>query len=153
MSKTYLSYFDSIFIDSMNKYGVSLLRISLAIVYIWFGLLKVIGISPVTDLIKTTYSSFPEPSFIVFLGYVEIIVGIGLLLKLYLRIILALLWIQMAGIFFGFFLTPSVYFINNNLLLLSSNGEFVVKNFVLVAASLVIGGQQVQKMSTKKTHR
>ncbi len=150
MSKKSLATFDSIFIDSMNKYGVSALRISLGIVYIWFGVLKVMGTSPVVDLIKTTYPSFPEPLFITFLGSWEIAVGIGLLFKLFLRATLASLWLQMAGIFFGFFLAPAVYFSAGNPLLLSGNGEFVIKNLVLIAASLVIGGQQIRKNKIKK---
>lgn len=147
MLRKYLAIFDSIFIDTMRQYGVPVLRISLAIVFLWFGALKVVNASPVHDLILSTYPSFPEPFFIVFLGVWEIVIGIGLLFKIFLRLTLALLWLQMGGIFFGFFLTPSLYFFSHNPFLLSSNGEFVIKNFVLVAASLVIGGQEVQKKS------
>lgn len=145
MSKKYLAIFDELFIDTMNRYGISLLRISIAVVYVWFGILKIIGTSPVTDLIKTTYPSFPEPFFIIFLGVWEIVIGIGLLFKFCLRVTLALLWLQMAGIFFGLFLTPTAYLIGGNPFLLNTYGEFVIKNFVLVAASIVIGGKEVPK--------
>lgn len=137
--------FDSFFIDTMQGKGISVLRLSLAVVYIWFGVLKVLGVTPVASLIKATYPSFPEPLFMTVLGLWEIAIGIGLVYKMFLRITLALLWLQMAGIFFGFLLSPSLYFLQGNPLLLSINGEFVIKNLVLVAASLVIGGYEVKR--------
>lgn len=136
---------DTLLIDTMQGRGITVLRISLAIVYIWFGILKVSGLSPVADLIKATYPSFPEPFFITFLGIWEIAVGIGLIYKLFLRVTLALLWLQMGGIFFGFILSPSLYFLQGNPFLLSINGEFVIKNLVLIAASIVIGGYEVKR--------
>lgn len=129
----------------MQKNGVTILRWTLAIVYVWFGLLKVLNVSPVVDLIVSTYPTFPEPAFIMFLGFWEIVIGLGLMFRVYLRAVLALLWIQMAGIFFGFLLSPSLYFINSNPFLLSINGEFVIKNLVLIAASIVVGGFEVKK--------
>ena len=138
-----LSTFDRFLIDTMKRYGIPLLRISLAIVFLWFGTLKVIGMSPVVELVEATYPSFPEPLFITILGIWEVIIGIGLLIKLFLRFALALLWMQMGGIFLGLFLSPSLYFLQNNPLLLSINGEFVIKNFILVASSIVVGGYEV----------
>lgn len=150
MFRKYLEIFDSLFIDTMRQYGFVLLRVTLAIVFLWFGTLKVINASPVHDLIVSTYPSFPEPFFIVFLGVWEIVIGVGLLCKIFLRVTLALLWLQMAGIFIGFFLAPSAYFFSHNPFLLSGNGEFVIKNFVLLAASIVIGGNEI---SLKNKHK
>jgi len=133
----------------MRQYGLVLLRISLAIVFLWFGILKILHVSPVSSLIVSTYPSFPEPLFITILGVWEMIIGIGLLTKIALRFTLLLLWLQMGGIFTGVFLSPSLYF-SHNLFFLTSNGEFVVKNFVLVAASIVIGGNELQDTLHKK---
>src|SRR5258706_15678089 len=99
--KIFLS-FDNFFIGTMQNKGIIILRISLAVVYIWFGILKVIGASPVVSLITSTYPSFPEPAFLIILGAWEVVIGIGLLHKYFLRLTLALLWLQMAGVFFGF---------------------------------------------------
>ncbi|HEV2339649.1 MAG TPA: hypothetical protein VGT05_02650 [Patescibacteria group bacterium] len=142
MPKRNLEKFDVSVIQTMHKYGFILLRISLAVVYLWFGALKVINASPVHDLIVSTYPSFPEPLFITILGVWEIIIGIGLLIKSTLRFTLLLLWLQMGGIFAGFFISPFLYF-SHNLFFLTSNGEFVIKNFVLIAASIVIGGNEI----------
>ena len=125
----------------MKLNSFTLIRYSLVIVYIWFGALKVLGASPVQNLVQWTYHSFPEPMFMIVLGVWEIVVGLLLLYKKTLRIGLILMWLQMGGIFFGVILSPSYYFQNMNLLLLSSNGEFVVKNLTLLSASYYLWEQ------------
>lgn len=129
----------------MQKYGINLLRISLGIVFLWFGVLKVIGQSPVEYLIAQTYSFLPAKEFIYFLGVWEIIIGLGLLFKVSLRPTLMLLLLQMAGTFVAPLLNPALFFKDSNLLLLTTEGEFVVKNLVLVAGALVIGGSSNDK--------
>jgi uncharacterized membrane protein YkgB len=119
----------------MKLNSFSLIKYSLVIVYIWFGALKVLAVSPVQNLVKWTYPSFPEPMFIMVLGIWEIAIGLLLLYKKTLRLGVLLMWIQMGGIFFGVILSPTYYFQNMNLLLLSANGEFVVKNLTLLGAS------------------
>lgn len=114
------------------------IKISLVIVYIWFGVLKILGVSPVESLIKDTYPWLPEPQFIIVLGLWELMVGILLLSKKTLKIGIILMWLQMGGIFLGLIINPSIYFQNMNLLLLTTEGEFVIKNLVLLSASYVL---------------
>ena len=123
----------------MERYGVTVLRIALAIVFIWFGALKVIDRSPVEDLVKDTIYFLPEDEFFVIIGVWEIIIGIGLLVPVMLRLTLALFWPQMAGTFLSLIILPDRAFQDGNPLLLDVTGEFVVKNLVLIAAGLVIG--------------
>ena len=138
---------DRIFIEKMKHRSIPALRIALAIVFIWFGALKVFDVSPVKDLIETTYSFLPEPAFMIFLGVWEIIIGLGLLFRRFLRVTLFLLWFQMAGTIFALFLAPSLFFNLGNPLLLTTEGEFVVKNLALIAAGFVIGGHEVKPKS------
>jgi len=124
----------------MAAYGIPLLRIALAVVFIWFGALKIIGRSPVAELVaRTVYWVSPE-AFIPFLGVWEVCVGAGLLFAVALRVTLFLFWLQMAGTFLVLVLRPEVAFQQGNLLWLTTEGEFVIKNLVLIAAGLVIGG-------------
>lgn len=139
----FLNQFDKIFILEMRRWGITLLRISLGVVFFWFGTLKLLRVSPVVSLIQQTYFFFPQAEFILILGLLEIAIGLGLIFKLWLRVTLALLWLQMAGTFFSFLLSPEIFFINNNFLLLTLEGEFVVKNLVLVVAAVVVGGYEV----------
>lgn len=133
----------------MKLNSFTLIRYSLVIVYVWFGALKVLGASPVQNLVQWTYPSFPEPGFMIFLGAWEIVVGLLLLYKKTLRLGLILMWLQMGGIFAGVVLSPSYYFQNMNLLLLSANGEFVVKNLTLLAASYYLWEQAPKVLRDK----
>jgi uncharacterized membrane protein YkgB len=135
-------------ISLLTRWSVPALRVSLAVVFLWFGFLKIAGVSPVVDLIWETYSFFPTDVFLIVLGATEILIGLGLFFRKALRTTLALLWIQMAGTLFSVFLNPPYFFLGNPLLL-TLEGEFLVKNLVLISAGLVIGGFDVPRL--KKT--
>ncbi|MBI4671592.1 MAG: DoxX family membrane protein [Chloroflexi bacterium] len=130
---------DAQIVMTMAQYGVPLLRIALALTFIWFGALKVIGLSPVAGLVVETMPWLP-PSFVVpAVGIWEIIVGAGLLTRFVLRLTLLFFFMQMGGTFLVLLTLPELAFQNNNPLLLTTIGEFVVKNLVLVSAGLIIG--------------
>ena len=142
MSK--ISKLDKLMVKDMRKWGIPVLRVALGIVFLWFGALKIFGVTPVADLVGQTYSFFPVTEFLVFLGVWEVVIGIGLILKIFLRSVLAILWLQMLGTFIASILEPSMFF-NGNIFLLTIEGEFLVKNLVLVASGIVIGGHEVKK--------
>ncbi|MGH2437761.1 MAG: cupin domain-containing protein [bacterium] len=130
---------DKALIAFMSTQGPRLLRMALGITFIWFGALKVAGLSPVADLVAQTVYWLPPAFFVPFLGWWEIVVGLGLLLGYALRLVLLLFWLQMAGTFLVLILRPELAFQSGNPLLLTVIGEFVVKNLVLIAAGLVVG--------------
>ena len=131
---------DQQMIRFMSGYGIRILRVCLGIVFVWFGWLKVIGQSPVAELIAHTVYWVPSEFFVPFLGVWEIAVGLGLLLAVALRLTLLLFWLQMAGTFLVLVVKPDIAFQNGNPLLLTTEGEFVIKNLILIAAGLVVGG-------------
>jgi uncharacterized membrane protein YkgB len=123
----------------LADHGITMLRFAVAVVFIWFGVLKVIDRSPVAELVAGTVYFLPAEEFVRFLGVWEIVVGIGLLIPVALRLTLALFWAQMAGTFLVLILHPDLAFQDGNPLLLTVTGEFVIKNLVLISAGLVIG--------------
>ena len=129
----------------MDTYGTELLRISVAVVFIWFGLLKIVERSPVYDLVARTVYWVSPDFFVPFLGVWEVVIGVGLLFRLALRLTLFLFWLQLAGTFLVLVLRPDIAFQYGNPLLLTTEGEFVIKNLVLIAAGLVIGGTVQRK--------
>lgn len=118
-----------------------MLRWALAITFIWFGALKVFDVSPVSDLVASTVYFIDPVWFVPTLGVVEILVGLGLLLRVWLRLVLAVMFLQLVGTFLVFFLLPDVAFQGGNPLLLTTEGEFVVKNTVLLGAAMVVGAR------------
>ena len=131
---------DQWMIRFMAAYGIRMLRISLGIIFVWFGLLKVIGKSPVMELVAKTVYWVPPHLFVPFLGFWEMVVGAGLLFGMALRFTLFLFWLQMAGTFLVLIFRPDIAFQAGNPLLLTTEGEFVIKNLILIAAGLVVGG-------------
>jgi uncharacterized membrane protein YkgB len=123
----------------MATNGVRMLRLALGVVFTWFGLLKVIGQSPVADLVADTVFWVPPEYFVPLLGVWETAIGLGLFFSLALRLTLLLLWIQMIGTFSVLVVQPDVAFQGGNPLLLTTEGEFVIKNLVLIAGGLVVG--------------
>ena len=131
--------FDRMVVAALQRWSVPLLRISLGIVFLWFGALKVFGVTPVSDLVAATVYWVDPDWFVPFLGVVEMLVGAGLILRRAMRTILAVFLAQMAGTFLVLILLPDVAFLDGNPLKLTVEGEFVVKNLVLLSAGLVVG--------------
>lgn len=123
----------------MYKHGRFLLRISLGIVFIWFGLLKVYGVSPANHLIERTVYWFPPEVFIPILGWWEALIGVCLLIKPLIRVAIFLLFLQMPGTMLPLFLLPDVCFTQIPFSL-TMEGQYIIKNLVLVSAAIVIGG-------------
>jgi uncharacterized membrane protein YkgB len=126
--------------DFLDRYGILALRIALGVVYVWFGALKVIDRSPVEDFVRDTVFFLPDGQYIVYgMGAWEIVIGMGLLFPVALRLTLAMLWLQLGGTFLALVVLPDRCFQDYNPLLLTTLGEFVVKNIVLITAGLAIG--------------
>jgi uncharacterized membrane protein YkgB len=130
---------DARLIPLLRRVAVPLLRVSLGVVFVWFGALKIFEVSPVSDLVaKTVY--WVDPNwFVPALGVFEVTLGVLLLLGRAMRLALLLFLAQMAGTFVTFLVLPEVTFQHGNPLLLTVEGEFVVKNLVLLCAGLVVG--------------
>ena len=123
----------------LRRWSIPALRVSVAAVFIWFGALKVFNVTPVTDLVARTVYWVDPDWFVPALGVVEVIVGIGLLFRVALRSMLALFALQMLGTFLVLIVLPEVSFQDGNIFKLTVEGEFVIKNLVLLSAGLVVG--------------
>jgi putative oxidoreductase len=132
--------------DILHRWSIPALRVMLGLVFIWFGALKIFGVSPVMEMLRQTYTFLPSHSFVLFLGGWEMLIGSGLVLKRALRCTLILMGVHLIGTFVALWLAPTLFFLHGNLLLLTTNGEFVMKNLVLVAAGLVIGGYELEPL-------
>lgn len=126
--------------------GMTVLRIVLAFVYLWFGVLKVIGHSDVFGLVQATVPWFDAHWFVPTLGVIEILLGIGLFLGRARRLVLIGIMGHLIGTFLTFIDAPSWMMHNGNLLLLNMNGEFVLKNLVLITGAFVLLGATKSKV-------
>ena len=125
--------------EFMSKWGVTLLRYSLGICYIWFGALKPMGLSPAQELVENTVYWFENPkTFVPILGIWEVVIGITMIIKPLIRISIILLFIQMPGTFLPLVLFPEVCFTNFPFGL-TLEGQYIVKNLIIISAALVVG--------------
>lgn len=128
----------------MARWGLLLLRISVGVVFFWFGFLKFFpGMSPAealaTDTISVMTGGLLEPRVAMrILAAWECIIGLGLIFGRALRTTILLLFLQMPGTVTPLFLFPEVTF-QTVPFVLTMEGQYIVKNLVLVSAALVIG--------------
>ena len=123
----------------MQRYGHFVLRMGLAVVFIWFGLLKPLGLSPAADLVRRTVYFVPPDLFIPILGWWEVAIGVGLLYRPLNRTAIFLLFLQMPGTLLPLVLLPEVCFTQIPWGL-TLEGQYIIKNAVLIGAGLVVGG-------------
>ena len=133
----------------MYRHGVVLLRISLAAVFIWFGLLKPLGVSPAAQLIERTVYWFPPEHFVPILGWWEAAIGVCLLFRPLIRVSLFLLFLQMPGTLLPLILLPDVCFTAFPYGL-TLEGQYIIKNLVLISAAIVVGGTVRQRSFESK---
>jgi uncharacterized membrane protein YkgB len=128
----------------MAGHGVTLLRVAMGIVFFWFGALKFFpGVSPAEALagrtIETLTLGWVRPSVsLPALAVWECLIGLGFLSGKFLRVTVLLLFLQMPGTLLPLFFFPHETF-STVPLMPTLEGQYIIKNLVLMAAGLVVG--------------
>ena len=128
----------------MRNHGLRFLRYSLAVIFIWFGLLKPLGLSPATPLVFQTSFLFSPYTFMFIVGWWEVLICICLLFRPLIRVGLFLLFVHMIGTFLPLFLVPEAVWVKFPFIL-TLEGQYIIKNLVLISAGLVVGGSVRRK--------
>lgn len=127
----------------LAEHGLTLLRISIGVVFVWFGMLKFWpGLSPAdrlaTDTIdRLSFGLIDHGTARILLATLETAIGIGLVAGKLLRTTLLLLVGQMLGTVTPLFLFPELTW--SDILVPTLEGQYILKNIVLVSAALTIG--------------
>ena len=135
---------DAAVTDWMAAHGIRLLRISLGVVFLWFGVLKFFpGLSPATTLAGRTievltFHAIGASTGVMILAAWETLIGVGLITGVAMRATLALLFVQMLGTLTPIFFFPGEVFTRAPYAP-TLEGQYIIKNLVLVAAGIVIG--------------
>ena len=143
MDRTAFQVIDRRVTHWLAQHGLGLLRISVGLVFLWFGLLKFWpGLSPADQLATDTIDLLSlgligENPARIMLAILETAIGIGLITGKFMRLTLLLLVGQMLGAFTPLFLFPEVTW--SRLLVPTLEGQYILKNIVLVSAGLTIG--------------
>jgi uncharacterized membrane protein YkgB len=128
----------------MQRWGVRALQIALAIVFVWFGILKPLGLSPAEPLLLATVERLPffsPRTWLIIIGWWEVVIGVLFLFHGTIRIAIALLAGQMVGTFMPLVVLPDMTFQPGRFPYgLTLAGQYIVKNLLILGAALVVGG-------------
>ena len=125
----------------VRPYSLTVLRVALGVVFMWFGALKVFDVTPVARLVADTVPFLDASWFVPALGVIEVLLGVALIVGRFVTLVSVALVGHLAGRFLVLVTQPDAAFQDGNPLLLTTVGEFVVKNVVLVAAALVLASR------------
>ena len=133
----------------MYKFNTNdyLVRIPLFVIFFWFGFLKIINLSPAQNLvIDTVYwmPFFDAETWTIIIGYWEVLIAILFLFKRTTLVAMVLLLLQMTGTFLPLIILPEVTFQNSNPFLPTLEGQYIIKNIIIITAALIIGGSKLK---------
>jgi uncharacterized membrane protein YkgB len=124
---------------AVTPWVIPLMRLALGVVFIWFGLLNVLDpmSSPTWPMVEAVVSGDTGALTFRIWGVVGIVAGVGVALGRYERLAVGLLLAMMVTSGAWFILAPDVTF-QQPPLVLSLEGQHIVKNLVLASAAIVV---------------
>jgi uncharacterized membrane protein YkgB len=135
-----LRTFDLELIHAFKKLSVPVARIGLFIVFFWFGILKVLDLSPASPLVQNLFEHtmpiMPFGTFMVLFGLFECVIGILFLIRGAERIVIPLLFIHMITTILPLFVLTEVTW--SGFLTPTLEGQYIIKNVVIIAAAIGI---------------
>jgi uncharacterized membrane protein YkgB len=132
---------DTRLIHTIQTVSLPLARVSMFVVLFWFGLLKVIGLSPAESLVfelfqTTILTPIPFDFFFIFLGILEMVIGIAFLIPGWERFAMALLIPHMITTILPLFKLPD--FVWQMGAVPTLEGQYIIKNVVLISVGFAI---------------
>ncbi|MDO8505090.1 MAG: DUF417 family protein [bacterium] len=127
--------------EHFNHFTLWFARFALALIFIWFGALKLAGVSPVVGVIGQAMPVIVQyPILYALLALFELAVGFALLIP---RLTRAACWLIVAHLILAtgsVLISPQAF--ESGFPALSVVGEFVVKNLALIALALILATQK-----------
>ncbi len=122
---------------------VPVARFGLFLVFFWFGILKVVGLSPAGSLVEAlfhqTITFMDFGTFYLMFGLLEMLIGVLFLIKGALRIVMPLLLFHMITTVMPLFVLPESSW--QSFMVPTLVGQYIIKNIVIVACAMGIAGQ------------
>lgn len=113
-------------------------RFALFTVYFWFGLLKVIGLSPagplVGELLNKTLPFLTPEQFIFWFGCFEMLIGILFLIPKLSRLVIAILVVHLITTAGPLVLLPQIAW--QSFMVPTLEGQYIIKNLLIIATAM-----------------
>lgn len=142
--KEMITHLDRKIIKGMRNLSIPAIRVSFGIIFIWFGILKPFELSSAEELLKETVKWLPFGSpdiWLMVIGCWEVLIGVLFLFKQTTRIAITLLFVQITGTFMPLVFLSEITFQSNNMLLPTMEGQYIIKNLMILSGALVLGGE------------
>jgi uncharacterized membrane protein YphA (DoxX/SURF4 family) len=147
-------------LDWMSVHGIVLLRVSIGIIFFWFGFQKYFpGISSAEDIATRTidvlsFGIVQAPYSMPILATWEVLIGLGFITGMYFRATVILLYLQMAGTLFPLAVFPEETFYVVPWIP-TIEGQYIIKNIIIITAAMVIlahnRGKNIHKDKKRKS--
>lgn len=138
-----LTHIDYAIVRFMRHFGKPLARIAFFIIFFWFGILKLVDVSPanplVADLLEKTLPFITFEQFIIFLGIWEMLIGILFLIPHLERLAILLLVPHIIVTAAPLILLPQITW--QSPFVPTLEGQYIIKNILIVALAFAIGSQ------------
>ncbi|PCJ97188.1 MAG: hypothetical protein COA50_05995 [Flavobacteriaceae bacterium] len=147
-----LTKLDKTIIAKMRRISAPTIRFSFGVIFIWFGILKPLRYSAAEGLLKATVEWLPFGSpnnWLTVIGWWEVAIGVLFLFPKTTRIAILLLLLQMVGTFMPLVFLSEVTFQSGNVLLPTMEGQYIIKNLMIISAALVLGGTVARMRKTE----
>lgn len=147
--------FDALIVHRIKKMAEPCARGALFIIFFWFGLLKVMDISPadplVASLLENTLPFVSFEGFRIFFGIYEMLIGLAFLVHGAERLAIALLLPHMLTTFVPLILLPEDTWAS--VLVPTFTGQYIIKNLIIIALALSIAAHlhPIKEISKKRS--
>ena len=124
-----------------ERHSFWVLRLALAIVYVWFGLLKALGLSPATELVHALFDRtiawmIPFGTFFALFSWFEVAIGALFLFPRLTRVAVALTLAHVITTVMPLVLMPGAVW--DGAFVPTLEGQYIIKNVLIVAAAFAL---------------
>ncbi len=131
---------DEKIINETKKWSMPMARFAIFMVYFWFGLLKVLSLSPasplVASLLERTLPFITFEHFIIFFGILEMLIGSIFLIRGWERLAIFLLGLHLVTTIMPLFLVQAATW--QGFMVPTLEGQYIIKNVLIIALAMVI---------------
>lgn len=130
-------------IHFFRRISVPVARFGLFIIFFWFGILKVLGLSPASGLVQNLFEQtigfMSFDSFLIFFGLFECLIGVLFLVRGFERIVIPLLFLHLITTFMPLYVLPQLTW--SGFLVPTLEGQYIIKNLLIIATAIGIASR------------
>lgn len=135
-----ISEIDVKIINFFKRISMPVARFGLFVIFFWFGILKVSGLSPASGLVQSLFEQTIHwmnfSTFMIFFGLFECLIGVLFIIPGVERVVIPMLFLHMVMTFMPLFVLPEMTW--SGFLVPTLEGQYIIKNLVIIAAAVGI---------------